>query len=451
MEERQQGERLLVERRRIAGEAEQQVPLQLEPGRARVAEQRQVLRAGRALGHEREQLRRQRLDPGLDLVDAGGGERHDLPQRQVRLLLVHHAHARQLRGEARHHGAKVAVGHDVVGHGHAAGRAGGEQRAELLEDARRRFLARGDPAAVEPAERAVALRAPPAAAAGLVGDRGGARGRAVGRELREVVGVVGRGEGIEIGARRALDHGRLRLAALPGRQPRLEAGLALAREHVIDRHAERADAVRHLALAVGTTEEGHRVRRPELEPAEDREAGRGLLERGGGPDDAAARVVDLRDQIIDPRRELGFEREQARQAQVERAAAAAVLACDGLDRRDQRKAAVVAQRTPAERRAREQPLAEEPAVLQVGQRGRGRLAEARREPGVGVEDLGLEAGAPGQRLQQVDAERRAIEPRERRHHEQQVAPSQPRTETRCAHRRRQATTGNRTRRCFCSA
>src|SRR5690606_35894658 len=139
----------------------------------------------------------------------------------------------------------------------------GEQAAKLLDDAVGGLLARGHAVAVEAAEGAVVLLAPPAAAAGLVGEVEPGMELAVRSprpHLIVVVGVIRRRQRVEIATGLAADDAiGGRLAPLQTGEKIGEGALALAGEDKVDVLRERGDPGGHLALAVGAADDGERL------------------------------------------------------------------------------------------------------------------------------------------------------------------------------------------------
>ncbi len=123
---------------------------------------------------------------------------------------------------------------------------------------------------------------------------------------------------------------------------------------------------------------------------------------------------------IEPRRDPCLERDDRLDRERVRDAHARVAGGERVERWPHPGAAVVTERRCPEGLAREQALAEVEAVLHLRDGVVRALVEEPREQEVGVEHLRLEPGGAGEALQQMDAERRAVEPRERRDDEQDV-------------------------------
>src|SRR5262249_4055523 len=127
-------------------------------------EARDVLKGRHPLSHEGENRRAEALDPRLDVVDARLAEQLHLVLPEVRLGLVEEPEIVASVTKDRKDVAEIPEVDDVVDGLEVEPSVALHEGLHLLEDARGALAAERHTRAVEPAERAVRLGAPPAAA-----------------------------------------------------------------------------------------------------------------------------------------------------------------------------------------------------------------------------------------------------------------------------------------------
>ncbi len=153
--------------RRLAGEAVEEVP---GAGRGMVlalAQGAHVAGAGDSLVHEVEDPAARALDAGLDVDRAGLAEEPELPGGEVGLDLVVQPQVPAALGDAGQEVAEVGHVDDVVDGDHVEEAVTADQLVDLLPQPLARLGPEGHRGAVEPAQGAVVLLAPPAAAGTL--------------------------------------------------------------------------------------------------------------------------------------------------------------------------------------------------------------------------------------------------------------------------------------------
>ena len=229
---------------------------------------------------------------------------HELVVAQVGLHFVEELQLQSALGQARKQRVDVAHVEDVVDAADAAGAVGPAQPRDLLERPLRRLRAERHRLAVQSAEGAVVLRAPPAAARRfddhVVGAVASDRGLF---QLREVVVVIGIGQGVEVLNRfghrdaRAVPlpqhaFGRRRLAAQQVAEEGRKAQVRFAAADVVDPVEGSQHLEAHLAFAVRAPKDNDRRVRHRFEPPRHREAAAGLMERRREADDRRREVGD---------------------------------------------------------------------------------------------------------------------------------------------------------------
>src|SRR5262245_43033557 len=262
----------------------------------------------------------------MDVVDAGLAEQLQLVLSEIGLGLVEEAEIVTPVAQGRQDVAEISHVDDVVDGLEVEPAVALHESLDFLEDARRTLAAKGHARTVEPAERAVRLGAPPAAARGL--ERQPRLGEDLGGEARlgeplEVFAVVGNGEAVhrELVSHRLIDHDglahlpeaetRMRMRRSPGQEipHHLDHDrLALAAHDNVDPRKGAQEGSAHGSIAIGTPEDDGQRRVGLLQLAGEGQRRHGLAEgrgethhaRKGSRQIVDARVQERRDEFPHP-------------------------------------------------------------------------------------------------------------------------------------------------------
>ena len=336
------GRHLAVFLRILSRKAPENIPDRLDPDLPAPFQQLDVLNAGYALLHQCQNLRAEALHPRLNTANVRFLELPDMGFLQIRLHLPEQVGIERGLLQRRDEGLEVGHVQDVIDHADGAAGVSGGQAGKFTERACRRLAPVLHGLAVQPAERAVRLFAPPAAACRLIQHhRLNLVGEIAFGELPEVVveiAVRKRVHVLEEGDfRRRWSRGAAQMDA--GNSGRRQAPLdaldelrkypvGLARDHRIQAIVGLDELRAHLAFAIRAAHHDHGIRRQPLDLLGNRNRCRVLLEGAGESDDRRA----VRHQLF---RALPYE--QARMFPREQQAVAESLD-EGhrIDRTDQR-------------------------------------------------------------------------------------------------------------------